>query len=257
MKAVAARPWLFVGSIFHKRFFPKTHQFRYPLFFLKFDLSRMDELKNSVFSVNGWNLFSIHTKDYGDHSGQDLFVWAQSYLRENGVGEEISRVELQTFPRVLGYAFNPVNFWFCHSEDRLVSVIAEVHNTFGGEHRYLVRVNQDGSCEVQTKKFHVSPFFKVEGRYEFDFLNCLDSARTDIQYYNGSMLQLYANIEGRAQEFMASSLLRVFVKFPFMTLFVILGIHFEAIRLYFKGLPFFGKDGRPETHKEERHVHTA
>ena len=105
---------LYFGGVMHARLRPRRNAFRYRVFFLRLPLSRLAEAKNSLFSINRWNLFSFHFSDHGARDGTDPELWIRQLLDREGVDRADGEVVLQTFPRVLGYVFNPVSFWFCH-----------------------------------------------------------------------------------------------------------------------------------------------
>ena len=149
---------LFKASIYHKRFFPKSNEFRYSGFYIKFSIDRLNSLKSFLFSVNKFNLFSFYEKDHGYRDGSQLDAWVRDTLGEAGLNNFDGKIILQTFPRVLGYVFNPVSFWYCYSNDKLTAVICEVNNTFGESHSYVIK-NQNNNNVTLPKEFHVSPFY--------------------------------------------------------------------------------------------------
>lgn len=127
-------PSLCVGDVFHARTRPKRNVFKYPIFYLRLPLSRLDSLGVAGLAVNQRGLCQILNKDHGPQDGSDLLTWVRDLLANEGLGEvtEDGEVMLQTMPRIFGYLFNPVSFYFCHDrENRLRAVICEVSNTFG------------------------------------------------------------------------------------------------------------------------------
>ena len=248
------RDWLFKGSVLHRRLRPRTHAFRYPVFFLRFPLSRLDELSNLVFSINRFNLLSFHFSDHGD--GRAPAEWIRELLATEGVTDADGEIELQAFPRVLGYVFNPVSFWYCHRADgACAAIIAEVNNTFGERHCYLLRsgaggVIAAGELLTATKVFHVSPFCAIEGGYRFRFHRALRDGITHvvarIDHHDDAGTLLTTSISGAALPFRASTLLATFLRSPLMTLGVMARIHVQALRLWLKGVPFFRKPARPD-----------
>lgn len=234
------KKWLFTGSVFHQRFLPKPHSLKQSVFFVRFPLSQVDKLENLVFSVDSWNFLSFQTRDHGDRNGGNLWDWAQQKLKSEGYTEVITEIEIQTFPRIFGYVFNPVSFWYCYNGSRLLAVIAEVNNTFGGSHSYVVSPT-DLSVE---KVFHVSPFFQIDGSYQFKFNNHHDRVAVTIKYLKNNQEQFVAHINGTAQEWTVSNLLKAWLKNPIMTFYIIISIHVHALRLYLKKITFFGKNGR-------------
>jgi DUF1365 family protein len=247
------RNWLYCGEVLHRRLRPAPNAFRYPVFFLRFPLSRLDELPNAIFSLNGFNLLSFHFNDHGD--GRAPRTWIGDLLNAEGLGAIDGEIELQTFPRVLGFVFNPVSFWYCHdTAGALAAVVAEVNNTFGERHCYLLR-NADGAPIrggqdiAATKVFHVSPFCPVEGGYRFRFHESRSNGATRmvarIDYHDAEGDLLLTSVSGTAGDFSAPALLRAFVTHPMMTFGVVVRIHYQALRLWLKGAPFFRKPVAP------------
>ena len=156
---------------------------------------------------------------------------------------------LQTFPRVLGYVFNPVSFWFCHRRDgSLRAIVCEVNNTFGERHCYLLDAPAFGSELRADKVFHVSPFCQVEGGYRFRFMVTPGRARTvvRIDYDDGQGPLLQTSVSGALELASAASLRRALWRHPAMTLGVIARIHWQALRLWLKRVRFFHKPAAPD-----------
>jgi len=153
---------------------------------------------------------------------------------------------LQCFPRVFGFVFNPVSFWFCRNRDgHLIAVLAEVSNTFGGRHSYLLH-NPDGAPlrEGQVlqagKAFHVSPFCEVEGGYRFRFFIERKCPVVRIDYDDAEGELLLTSIAGRSTAWSTRALLGAFLRMPFLTAGVVFRIHWQALKLWLKGVPFVG-----------------
>lgn len=235
---------LLVGHVMHRRLRPVVNAFVYPVFYIRLPVRNLEAGNCSIFSVDRNNLLSFHRRDHGPRDGSCLLAWITDLLRANGLPDD-GEIVLQTFPRVLGYVFNPVSFWFCHAADgTLVAVLAEVNNTFGGRHAYLLhdqgRPLHDGAELQAAKCFHVSPFCRVEGAYRFRFH--LDRAQqvARIDYADAEGDLLLTSISGRARAWTAGNLWRAFLRMPLLTPGVILRIHWQAFRLWCKGVPFFG-----------------
>ncbi len=246
----AARPWLYTGTVIHRRLRPAAHRFSYGVFFLRFPLSRMDELRGPLFALNSFNLLSFHQADHGD--GGDLLRWVRGLLAKQGIADADGEVVLQTFPRVLGYVFNPVSFWFCHRADgTLRAIVAEVNNTFGERHCYLLEGDsaniRNGESLAARKVFHVSPFCAIEGGYRFRFGGADDSARcvARIDYADAQGDLLHTSMSGRAQAFTSAALARAFLGHPLMTLGIVARIHWQALQLWLKRVPFHRKPAPP------------
>lgn len=240
------KKWLYQGHVYHKRFLPKEHEVKQSVFFIKFPLTLKTQLQSHFFSVNRFNLFSFYDSDHGarnhNHSTQDLLAWAQQKLLQANIETSLESVELMTFPRVLGFVFNPVSFWFCYSDKKLFSVIAEVNNTFGETHSYVLK-SEDLHCE---KKFHVSPFFQVEGRYQFSFLLNEDRIQVKINYFINDKLHLTATIRGQPLVMSDRQILKTWLRNPMMTFMTVFYIHLHAFILFLKRIPFHGKNGAKE-----------
>ena len=233
---------LFKASIYHKRFFPKANKFRYSGFYIKFSIDSLQTLKSLVFSVNRFNLFSFYEKDHGYRDGSPINKWARDTLAKAGVTDFDGKIFLQTFPRVLGYVFNPVSFWYCYKQEELIAVICEVNNTFGESHSYVIK-NQNNNVTL-PKEFHVSPFYDIKGDYEFDFQK---NNFVKINYYFDNKLQLITSINGENISWNDYNLFKIFVRHPFYTIFVILFIHYQAIKLFVKKNKYFPKPEKINT----------
>jgi len=241
------RPLLFFGQVMHSRLRPRRNRFVYRVFFLRVRTDRIDALRGPLFSVDRWNLFSLHRRDHGARDGSELEPWIRGLLAREGLDSADGEIWLQTFPRMLGYVFNPVSFWLCHDRaGALRAVLCEVSNTFGERHNYLLahpdqRPILPGERLSARKVFHVSPFCEVEGRYrfQFDLEDAACAVRIDYDDAQGPLLA--TAVRGRSQVLTARSLARAFLGYPWMTLGVILCIHWQALRLWIKGVPFFSK----------------
>ncbi len=228
---------LVIGWVMHRRLQPVHNQFVYPVFFMLLDLDELDRLGSGVFGVNRLRPLAFHFRDYGD--GRDPRLWVRDYLRTCGVFDCDGKIWLQTLPRVFGYLFSPVSFWYCQRGDgRVGAIIAEVNNTFGERHCYLLRPDAKGDFQQVTaeKRFYVSPFYPVSGSYRFEFNLDLDSPRVSIDYYDQSALQLNTAVWGRSQDWSSRVLLKALLRQPLLTLGVTLRIHWQALKLWRKGL---------------------
>ena len=239
------RPQLFIGHVMHRRLRPAINAFVYPVFFIRLPLRDLASGNCPVFAVDRNSLLSFHQKDHGPRDGSPLLPWVETLLRERGLPCD-GEIVLQTFPRVCGYVFNPVSFWYCHDRTgALIAVLAEVNNTFGGRHSYLLH-NADGSPlrDGQTlsaaKVFHVSPFNDIEGGYRFRFRleRTVQSAHIDYDDADGELL--LTAISGKARAWTTGALLAALLRMPFLTAGVMFRIHWQALKLWLKGVPFRG-----------------
>lgn len=238
-------PQLLVGRVMHCRLHPVHNSFIYPVFFVHLPLRNLDAANNAIFSVDRFNLLQFNTRDHGPRDGSDLLLWIQALLREHGLPDD-GEITLQCFPRVLGYAFNPVSFWFCRDKKRdLIAVLAEVRNTFGGHYCYLLH-NEDGAAiedgqELSTEKvFHVSPFCRIEGAYRFRFHINRSEPLVCIDYDDDAGPLLMTALSGKPMPWSSSALLGALLKMPLLTFGVMLRIHWQAFKLWRKGVPFHG-----------------
>ncbi|UXY15838.1 DUF1365 domain-containing protein [Chitiniphilus purpureus] len=237
---------LLFGQVMHQRLRPVSNRFVYRAFCVRLDLDRLDEAGNRWFGVDCWRPLAVHTSDYGPRDGSDLAGWMRSVLRAAGIAAD-GRIALQTFPRVLGYVFNPVSFWYCHDRaGALLAVLAEVNNTFGETHRYLLAAADGSPITAETvlhsrKVLHVSPFFSVEGVYRFRFRDMATTCFVGIDYHDSAGLVLKTAIGGRLVPLTASHAVQALLGYPLFTAAVIARIHWQALKLWFKRVPIHRK----------------
>ena len=238
--------YIYNGTVIHKRFKPKEHFFKYKVFSLLIDLSELELLdkKISFFSFNKFNLISFYEKDHGNRDGSSLIEWVKFNLNENKINSENIKIKLLCYPRILGYVFNPLSVFFIYnSNDQLSSILYEVKNTFGEQHTYIFRVEEKNNlfqhnCE---KKFHVSPFIEMNCKYFFRILKPSEKISVIIDQYDQEDKILYASQDGKRTDFTSNQLIKSYIKHPLMTFKVILAIHFEAFKLWTKGIKFVKK----------------
>jgi len=230
---------LLTGRVMHRRLRPVAHRFAYRVFFLRLPLTRLED---AGIAVNRPGLCSFHYRDHGARDGSHPLAWIRQLLAREGI-EADGEVWLHCFPRVLGYVFNPVSFWFCEDRNgRLQAVLAEVNNTFGERHAYLLRA---GEALEARKVFHVSPFFPVSGRYRFRFEARAGLRLARIDYFDDAGPLLYTSISGRPQPLTRARLAAAFLTHPLMTFAIMGRIHWQALRLWLKRVPFFRKPVPP------------
>lgn len=242
---LCACPSLQVGHVMHRRLRPAVHAFVYPVFFVRLPLSRLESARNALFSVDRFNLLSFHCRDHGPRDGSPLLPWIHQILREHGLPDD-GEVVLQTFPRVFGFVFNPVSFWLCHDrQGELVAMLAEVSNTFGERHHYLLHhvagePLQDGQVLQADKALHVSPFNQIEGGYRFVLNLNRNVARIRIDYADKAGPLLLTALSGRSKGWSNRVLLLALLRMPALTLGIVFRIHWQALRLWLKKVPFVG-----------------
>jgi len=255
-------PYIGFGSVRHTRLRPTRHRFTYRSFFLRMPLRAMSARRPALrwLAFNRFGLFSLHDADHGD--GGPAVPWIDSMLARAGIEDATGEIWLHAFPRVLGYVFNPVSFWLCHRADgSLRAIVCEVNNTFGEKHCYVLahadgRPLRWGEELIADKAFHVSPFCRVSGRYRFRFMlaggddgEAGDSERfvARIDHDDGDGPLLLTSIEGRLQPLNDARLARAFLAYPAFTLGVMTRIHWQALRLWLKRVPFFRKPEPPQS----------
>ena len=158
---------IYNGQVIHKRFKPKVHYFKYNVFSLLIDLSELDQLdkKINLFSYNRFNLVSFYDKDHGDRNGTSLIEWVNKNLEKNKISTENISIKLLCYPRIFGFVFNPLSVFYVYDQSKqLIAILYEVKNTFGEQHTYIFRVEEDNNLIQNncSKKFHVSPFIEMK-----------------------------------------------------------------------------------------------
>ncbi len=256
-----AGPLIGFGHVRHTRLRPRQHRFVYPTFFLMLPLRTLQQHPQAA-GVLAWNRagwLSFHEKDHGDGRSPEqggVLAWLEEVLQSQGIADADGEIWLQCYPRVCGYSFKPVSFWYCHRSDgSLRAIVAEVNNTFGERHIYVLNHAVDGRELQASKVFHVSPFCQVEGKYRFEFRrtgtqgSTAVSVRVDYDDVQGPLL--LTGVGGRLQALTRAARRHALWKYPFMTMAVIARIHWHALLLWFKRVPFYSKP-QPPLHSVSR-----
>lgn len=239
------------GRVFHCRRRPVRHAFTYPVFFLRVPLSAWASAGRGVFSIDRPNLLSLRARDHGPRDGTPLEPWVRRHLERVGIRGADGDIVLQAFPRVLGYVFNPISVFYCYDRaGALRAVLCEVSNTFGERHNYAL-AHADGrpigprDWLRSDKVFHVSPFCDVEGHYRFRFSGDDTGQFVHIDYHDTQGKLLVTAMDGRAEPVTGRALARALVAQPLLTLGVVARIHWQAVWLWAKRVPFFRKPAPP------------
>lgn len=240
---------LYTGQVVHRRFRPRTHRLRFRAFWMLLDLSDLDSLPSKLgfFSRNRFNLASFHDSDHGDGSDLPLVKQAQALLRQAGCQADQIAIKLLCMPRILGYGFNPLSVYFCARQDgSLEAIIYEVHNTFGERHSYVIPVrpsvqghDADGVTDIVRqhcpKGFYVSPFLGMDMSYDFRVRPPAAQVEVSIHGKEDDKTLIAASLSGQRHELTDGMLIKALVSHPLLTLKVIVGIHWHALRMVLKG----------------------
>jgi uncharacterized protein len=242
-------PGLFRGRTVHARFGAVEHKLAYDIFQILVDVDNLPETVKGLswLKHNRFGPFAFYDRDHGDRSGAALRPWVEARLREAGVNINGGPIRLLTFPRVLGFVFNPLSVFFAYSQSGdLAGVIYEVNNTFGETHSYVAPASNEAIEHHRADKvFHVSPFFDVSGRYAFTLRAPHDAISLVIDKYKDNIRDHVATLKARRLPLTDKALISAFFAIPFLTLKVVAAIHFEAIKLLFKGARYHDKPSPP------------
>ena len=239
------------GQVRHRRLKPVGNAFAYGTYFLLLPMRSLQQNGPGNLARNRRALLSFFDRDHGDARGPEqggALAWLDELLQAQGIADASGEVWLHTYPRVLGFAFKPVSFWYCHRTDgSLRAVVAEVNNTFGQRHCYLLDQPAYGRELRADKVFSVSPFCQVEGSYRFRFMLTPDLRRTvaRIDYDDAQGPLIETSVSGTLQPLSAASVRRALLHYPAMTWNVLARIHWQALKLWVKRVPFVGKGPLP------------
>ena len=237
---------IYNGTVIHKRFKPKTNFFRYKVFSLLLDLSEfyLLEKKLKIFSYNKFNIISFYDLDHGPRDGTSIRNWVIKNLKKNNIKSKDIKIKLLCYPRIFGYVFNPLSVFYIYNKNvELISILYEVKNTFGEQHTYIFKVNNNKNIikNMCEKKFHVSPFIDMNCIYSFKILKPSDKISVIIDQQDSKGKLLYASQDGIRTKLNNKNLIISYLKHPLMTFKIILAIHFEAFKLWTKGIKFIKK----------------
>ena len=260
-------PLIGFGQVRHSRLRPQRHAFAYPTYFLMLPLRSLQAQtpQPGQWHINRPGPLSFFDTDHGDGRPPEqggAIAWLDELLSREGIPDATGEIWLHTYPRVLGYTFKPVSFWYCHraaddQEGALRAIVVEVNNTFGERHCYVLDAPRYGVEQRADKVFHVSPFNPVQGHYRFRVMRSGqgEQLRTvaRVDFYDDAhsansadSAVLQTSVSGTLQPITPAALRRALWHYPAMTLGVVLHIHTQALRLWLKKVPFFRKPTPPQ-----------
>lgn len=234
---------VYTGTVVHKRLAPKRHAFSYHVFSLCLDVDEIDRVAQSLrwFSRNRWNVLGFHDGDHGRRDGSPVGLHVRAVLKEADLGRFGTRIKLLCYPRVFGFVFNPLSVYFCYGRDeRVGAIVYEVTNTFHERRSYVIAVGEhQGAIITQhcAKDLYVSPFTSSDGSYDFHVRPPDNRVVVGIAFRESGQAMLKTHFQGIRRDLTDRGILALVVGYPMMTLKVVVGIHIQAARLWFKGVP--------------------
>ena len=236
---------IYIGKVIHKRFKPKEHYFKYNVFSLLIDLNELEQINKDIkfFSYNKFNIISFFDKDHGDRDGSSIKIWVKKNLKNIGVMTEDISIKLLCYPRIFGYVFNPLSTYFIYNKhSELISIFYEVKNTFGEQHTYIFKAQDEKTVQNKCKKkFYVSPFIGMDCEYHFKTLNPREQLSVVINQNDKDGKLLFASQDGISKDFNNKNLILSYLTHPLMTFKIIGAIHYEAFKLWAKRIKLIVK----------------
>ena len=236
------RSCLYAGTVVHARLRPRQHRLSYRVFWALLDLDQLPSLgrRLRLFSHNRWNIVSFHDTGHGEGSAEPLRAYVERQLVAAGIEPAGGSIRLLCMPRILGYAFNPISIYYCHASDgALQALLYEVNNTFGDRHSYLIPVAAGQGERIEQsccKALHVSPFMDMDLTYAFSVTVPGERVALAIRVSDSDGTVLNTALAGRQRAFTDAGLAWLLVTHPFLTLKVTGAIHWQALRLWLKGV---------------------
>mgnify|MGYP002631116282 FL=1 len=263
------------GQVRHQRTRPSSNTFTYANYFVWLPMRTFNARGSSALPRNRWSALSFFDSDHGDGADNAL-QWLDTLLKEHGLSHCTGQAWLHTYPRVWGYTFKPVSFWYCHTASgELGAVVVEVNNTFGERHIYVLPQVALGKPILANKSFHVSPFCEVRGEYRFTFMHRFDRSQAldprsslhthpshtvarieydDQAIARGRTPTLLTSVSGQLEPLHATTRQRALWRYPLMTAAVMVRIHWQALVLWRKRVPFISKTKPPATAVTRAHA---
>ena len=231
---------IFEGTIYHKRYFPKKHDFKYNFYLLDIDVFDLKSLENKIFSINKLNFMSLQSFDHFGTS-TDFFKNIEELLKKFHL-KATKKMRFITLPRVLNFVFNPISVLVLFDEQNIPThILAEVHNYNNGRVVYPVKLEKKSNSYfgVVKKDMYVSPFFECVGVYEFELKYDQNKLFIKIDLYENKQHKLTAVFNSKSKPYTFKNILKIFLKYMFSTFLVVTRTYFHAIRLYLKGLKIY------------------
>ena len=255
---------LYECSVMHHRLEPMVNQFRYRIFMIALDLDELDSLRIPILSHNRRNIYEFRDRDHLTIAGceaQSVKANVIAYLAQNGIQFPVGgRIQFVTLPRVFGYVFNPVSFFFCFdAAGSPRCAVVQVGNTFGEQKPYLISTPEpDGSFRLITPKhFYVSPFSALDLSFDFKLRIPGEVLDVHIDDRDGERRVLLSALTGKRAPLTTARLLWFTLKYPLITLKVITLIHWHAFILWLKKLPFHRKGANAHMQRDVHKPHSS
>ncbi len=240
---------IYTGDVFHERHMPFTHKLKYRVFSLWLDIDDLKTLDQSLkyFRFNRWGIVSVNNRDHALRDGSDVRPWIEKAAKDKSVDLTGGRIFMLGFPRLWGYVFNPLTIFFCYGADKtLKGILYQVKNTFGEQHGYFIPTEEQGKISQEhAKVFHVSPFIPMDCTYKFKIFEPNETLNIAIHQFMKEGKILTATWHGQREDLNDKTLLRAVLGHPLMTIKVIVGIHWEALKLWIKGAKYISKPPPP------------
>jgi DUF1365 family protein len=242
---------LYSGHVQHRRLRPKQHHLRYGLFNLLLDLDELPALSRRLwlFGFDRAGVVSFHQRDHGAGTADGLADWVRQQMRAAGLAAD-GAIRVLCMPRVLGHCFNPLSVYFCHDRPgRLIAMLYQVNNTFGQRHSYLIPIaamDDDGPIRQHCDKaFYVSPFMDMGLRYEFLVQRPAERVVVTVTVLDDQGVLLAASFAGKRHGLTDRALLGAVLRAPLLGAKVLAAIHWEALRIWRKGIAFRPRPAPP------------
>ena len=233
---------LYFGSVMHRRFKPKEHRLKYGVFSMLVDLEELPRLSEElrVFGYNRFAPLAFYDRDHGDGTDGGLRTWVTARLQSAGYNLNNGRIKLLCYPRIFGYVFNPLSVYYCYNEaGDLAVLLYEVSNTFGERHTYVIPADVGSDQMVRQscdKRMYVSPFIPMDCRYDFAMTVPGEILSVTIDEHDAEGRLLIASFKAHRFPMSNRNLVSTFLKFPLMTFRITAAIHWQALKLWRKGI---------------------